>query len=106
VDEVVPRGRAVKVPHDARRGQRYDDTVTSNDFRQSTLTEIREFFSRTEAPWRVTIVIIATVVAVLIVAWDTARHAPKGPAFAPTSAAATSTTAAPSTPSASSPPAP
>ena len=47
---------------------------------KGTLTEVREFFSRTEAPWRVTIVIIATFIGVLIVAWDTARKAPARPA--------------------------
>lgn len=47
---------------------------------QGTLAEVREFFSRTEAPWRVTIVIIATFIGVLIVAWDTARKPPGRPA--------------------------
>lgn len=41
---------------------------------QGTLAEVREFFSRTEAPWRVTLVIIVTFIGVLIVAWDTARR--------------------------------
>lgn len=47
---------------------------------QGTVAEVREFFSRTEAPWRVTIVIIATFIGVLIVAWDTARKPPARPA--------------------------
>lgn len=47
---------------------------------QGTLAEVREFFSRTEAPWRVTLVIIVTFIGVLIVAWDTARKAPTRPA--------------------------
>lgn len=53
-------------------------TTTSS----GTLAEIREFFSRTEAPWRVTLVIVATFVGVLIVAWDTARRT--RPATTPT----------------------
>lgn len=47
---------------------------------QGTLAEVREFFSRTEAPWRVTIVIIATFIGVLIVAWDTSHKAHVRPA--------------------------
>jgi hypothetical protein len=46
---------------------------------QGTLAEVREFFSRTEAPWRVTIVIIATFIGVLV-AWDTSHKAHVRPA--------------------------
>jgi hypothetical protein len=69
------------LPHDGGAPGGYALLMTSETTSSSgTLAEVREFFSRTEAPWRVTIVIIATFIGVLIVAWDTARMAPARPA--------------------------